>query len=143
MVRSWESQGVANVSHRGSGKCARPRIAGVECRPRIGGRQPRAAFTDWLQLRQHVPDGDLLALEAADAGSPTTLLLPAQLVGRAVRAVERQVSGAVLRLTGIGAAGASRIGDHAGELAVDDLRRVGQVDGVVVALAHLPAVGAE
>ena len=46
----------------------------------------------------------------------------------------------LLRAARIGLPDPRRIGDHRAELAPQDLLRVGDVDGVVVGLAHLPAV---
>src|SRR5439155_22397040 len=55
--------------------------------------------------------------------------------------MEREVRRAVGRVAGIGPARPARVGHHAGELRLDLGGRVGQVDGVPVALAHLPPVG--
>src|SRR5207247_2499831 len=133
---------LAHLRHGLGRHGARARVAGLERGARVGRLEPRPPGADRLQLRLHVLDHDLLALEAADAGGATALRLVAQLLGRAVVAMEGLEGRAVVRVAGVGAPRAARVGDHAGELRLDLLRRVAQVDRVAVALAHLAAVGA-
>src|SRR5207244_13097776 len=75
----------------------RARVAGLERGARVGRLEPRPPGADRLQLRLHVLDHDLLALEAADAGGAAALLLVAQLLGRAVVAMEGLEGRAVVR----------------------------------------------
>src|SRR4029450_11209037 len=121
--------------------CAAAFPASSTCRASAGPSLARGSNV--ASSRLYVPDHDLLALEAPDRGAAAAFRLVRQLLGRAVDLVEGLIRRAVVGVARIGATRPARVGDHARQLPLDVLGGLGQIDRVVVALAHLAAVGAE
>lgn len=104
--------------------------------------QLRAGVPDRRQLFDYPVGDQFLAIDAADGGGSAILI---DLLLDRLRRIDlvKLVDRTDVGIAGIGPADARRIGHHGLELLANDRFCIRQVDRVVVALAHFPAVGAE
>src|SRR5437867_2534866 len=105
-------------------------------------RPNQPSFVDWLGDLDEVFREHALTINASKSGAATT---PIDLLDFFCRGENLMVVKdiAYFRVSGDGTVRPRRIGYHGAGLGANFLGRVGEIDAVVVALAHLPAIGTE